>query len=149
MVKIILLPCYICNINVHFNFLDTAKSDNNDNCCNSSPCSELISNPNTTENLTTVADAISETENENNDICQETVATTSQEASTENVDFNVIYNKQKISVNFALDNTVAELKIHLQKIIAVPQEMQKVMFKGLAKDDQTLRSLGITKGSNK
>jgi len=73
---------------------------------------------------------------------------TLQESSTENVDFTVIYNKQKISVNFALDCTVAELKTYLQKIISVPQAMQKVMFKGLAKDDQTLRNLGVTKGNN-
>ncbi|KAG5332242.1 UBFD1 protein, partial [Acromyrmex heyeri] len=73
--------------------------------------------------------------------------TTLQESSTENVDFTVIYNKQKISVNFALDCTVAELKTYLQKIISVPQAMQKVMFKGLAKDDQTLRNLGVTKGA--
>lgn len=66
----------------------------------------------------------------------------------ENINFTVIYNKQKISVNFALDSTVAELKMHLQKIISVPQAMQKVMFKGLAKDDQTLRNLGVTKGNN-
>lgn len=42
---------------------------------------------------------------------------------------------------------MAELKAHLQNIISVPQIMQKVMFKGLAKDDQTLRSLGVTKGA--
>lgn len=82
------------------------------------------------------------------DNSQDTAATTLQEASTENIDFTVIYNKQKISVNFALDGTVAELKMHLQKIISVPQAMQKVMFKGLAKDDQTLRNLGVTKGNN-
>lgn len=74
--------------------------------------------------------------------------TTLQEPSIENIDFTVIYNKQKISVNFALDGTVAELKTHLQKIISVPQAMQKVMFKGLAKDEQTLRNLGVTKGNN-
>lgn len=73
-------------------------------------------------------------------------ATTSQELSIEKIDFKVIYNKQKICINFALDGTVAELKTYLQKIIAVPQAMQKVMFKGLAKDDQTLRNLGVTKG---
>jgi len=64
-------------------------------------------------------------------------------------DFTVIYNKQKIRVNFALDSTVAELKTYLQKIISVPQAMQKVMFKGLAKDDQTLRNLGVVKGNNR
>jgi len=79
---------------------------------------------------------------------QDTAATTLQEPSTENIDFTVIYNKQKIRVNFALDSTVAELKTYLQKIISVPQAMQKVMFKGLAKDDQTLRNLGVMKGNN-
>lgn len=29
----------------------------------------------------------------------------------------------------------------------VPQALQKVMFKGLAKDDKTLRDIGITKGA--
>jgi len=80
---------------------------------------------------------------------QDTAATTLQEPSTENIDFTVIYNKQKIRVNFALDSTVAELKTYLQKIISVPQAMQKVMFKGLAKDDQTLRNLGVMKGNNR
>lgn len=84
---------------------------------------------------------------ENIGILQDTAATTLQEPS-ENINFTVIYNKQKISVNFALDSTVAELKMYLQKIISVPQAMQKVMFKGLAKDDQTLRNLGVTKGNN-
>lgn len=88
------------------------------------------------------------TEQENNiSESQDTTATALQEPPTENINFTVIYNKQKISVNFALDGTVAELKTHLQKIISVPQAMQKVMFKGLAKDDQTLRNLGITKGN--
>lgn len=39
-----------------------------------------------------------------------------------------------------------ELKHYLQNIISVPEAMQKVMFKGLAKDNQTLKSLGIVKG---
>lgn len=75
------------------------------------------------------------------------IATTSQDPPQENIDFKVIYNKQRINVNFPLDGTVAELKAHLQNIISVPQAMQKVMIKGLAKDEQTLRSLGVTKGN--
>ena len=88
--------------------------------------------------------------NSNNDdgIANENAENENQEvaAPKEHVDFKVIYNKQKLDVNFALDGTVAELKAHLQNIITVPQAMQKVMFKGLAKDDQTLRNLGVTKG---
>lgn len=128
-----------------FVFLDTVKSDNNDSCCNSSPCPELASNPKSIENSATeTKETTMECENNVNS----SQDTTLQEPSTENVDFTVIYNKQKISVNFALDCTVAELKTYLQKIISVPQAMQKVMFKGLAKDDQTLRNLGVTKGTN-
>lgn len=77
----------------------------------------------------------------------ENVPTTSQDPPRENIDFKVIYNKQRINVTFPVDGTVAELKAHLQNIISVPQAMQKVMIKGLAKDDQTLKSLGVTKGN--
>ncbi|XP_018352744.1 PREDICTED: ubiquitin domain-containing protein UBFD1 isoform X2 [Trachymyrmex septentrionalis] len=124
-------------------YVDTVKGDNNDSCCNSSPCPELASNPKPIENSAETKETAMECEN-NVDSSQDT---TLQESSTENIDFTVIYNKQKISVNFALDCTVAELKTYLQKIISVPQAMQKVMFKGLAKDDQTLRNLGVTKGA--
>ncbi|XP_050463208.1 ubiquitin domain-containing protein UBFD1-like [Cataglyphis hispanica] len=128
-------------------YVDTVKNDDNNSCCNSSPCSELASNPKSIENLGTDTKKLT-TEQENNiSESQDTTATALQEPPTENINFTVIYNKQKISVNFSLDGTVAELKTHLQKIISVPQAMQKVMFKGLAKDDQTLRNLGITKGA--
>ncbi|XP_070156392.1 ubiquitin domain-containing protein UBFD1 isoform X2 [Polyergus mexicanus] len=128
-------------------YVDTVKNDDNNSCCNSSSCSELASNLKSTENLETNTKELT-TEQENNiSESQDTTVTTLQETSTENINFTVIYNKQKISVNFALDGTIAELKTHLQKIISVPQAMQKVMFKGLAKDDQTLRNLGITKGA--
>lgn len=134
------------DVNVHFLIpLDTVKGDN-DSRCNSSPCPELTSNPMSIENSPTdTKESTMECENDSQDIA----TTTLREASIENIDFTVIYNKQKISVNFALDGTVAELKTHLQKIISVPQAMQKVMFKGLAKDDQTLRNLGVTKGNNR
>lgn len=75
------------------------------------------------------------------------IATTSHDPPQENIDFKVIYNKQRINVNFPLDGTVAKLKAYLQNIISVPQSMQKVMIKGLAKNEQTLRSLGVTKGN--
>ncbi|XP_020295893.1 ubiquitin domain-containing protein UBFD1-like isoform X2 [Pseudomyrmex gracilis] len=128
-------------------YVDTAKNDNNDSCCNSSPCSELTSNPKSTENLTTETKE-SLTEHETNSKSQDAAENNlQQQLPMENINFTVVYNKQKISVNFALDSTVAELKTHLQKIISVPQAMQKVMFKGLAKDDQTLRNLGVTKGA--
>ncbi|XP_076656316.1 ubiquitin domain-containing protein UBFD1 isoform X1 [Halictus rubicundus] len=124
-----------------------AKSESNDNCCNITPCSELVSNTNSNETSSTeTKDSISKCEildvplKDNN-------MTDLQDPPQEKIDFKVIYNKQRINVNFPLDGTVAQLKAHLQNIISVPQAMQKVMIKGLAKDDQTLRTLGVTKGA--
>lgn len=109
-------------------------SDSNDNCCSATACPDLLTN-----SRSSIQD---ETTNQNKDNeCNEVAP------PKEHIDFKVIYNKQKIDVNFPLDGTVADLKAHLQNIIAVPQGMQKVMIKGLAKDDQTLRSLGVTKGT--
>merc|ERR1711974_561201 len=50
-------------------------------------------------------------------------------------------------ITFGLDDTVGALKVHLANIIDVPSTMQKIMIKGLAKDEMTLRKLGVVKGS--
>ncbi|XP_066992215.1 ubiquitin domain-containing protein UBFD1 isoform X1 [Anabrus simplex] len=71
----------------------------------------------------------------------------SPKVPTEFVDFKVIYNKTKYDISFELDNTVGQLKQHLQDVIGVPQSMQKVMIKGLARDERTLRELGVVKGA--
>ncbi|GLG97244.1 Ubiquitin domain-containing protein UBFD1, partial [Gryllus bimaculatus] len=69
------------------------------------------------------------------------------DASKEVIDFKVVYNKNKYDVSFAVDKTIGELKVHLEDIIGVPHAMQKVMIKGLAKDERTLRDLGVVKGA--
>jgi len=65
----------------------------------------------------------------------------------EKVDFKVVYNKKKFDITFGIDDTVGALKVHLAEIISVPNTMQKIMIKGLAKDEMTLRKLGVTRGS--
>jgi len=65
----------------------------------------------------------------------------------EMVDFKVVFNKKKYDMTFGLDDTVGALKVHLQDIISVPSAMQKIMIKGLAKDEMTLRKVGVVKGS--
>ncbi|XP_024086169.1 ubiquitin domain-containing protein UBFD1-like isoform X2 [Cimex lectularius] len=69
------------------------------------------------------------------------------EQKIELVTFNVIHNKQKYEVDFPLDDSVSKLKLHLQSLIGIPQNLQKVMYKGLAKDDKTLRDIGVTSGA--
>ena len=69
------------------------------------------------------------------------------EDSVEKVEFKVIFNKKKHDISFALDENIGALKAHLQPIIDIPPAMMKVMIKGLAKDEMTLRKLGVSKGS--
>lgn len=67
-------------------------------------------------------------------------------STIEDVDFKVIFSKSKYDITFPLDDTVAQLKDHLEVITGVPRTMQKLMIRGLAKDSSTLREAGVTKG---
>ena len=69
------------------------------------------------------------------------------EDTVEKVEFKVIFNKKKHDISFPLDENIGALKAHLQPIIDIPPAMMKVMIKGLAKDEMTLRKLGVSKGS--
>nr|XP_022314680.1 ubiquitin domain-containing protein UBFD1-like isoform X1 [Crassostrea virginica] len=71
----------------------------------------------------------------------------SEEDPVETVDFKIVYNKQKHDVTFPINETVAKLKAHVQTLTGVPSAMQKIMFKGLAKDESTLKDLKVTKGA--
>ena len=71
----------------------------------------------------------------------------SEKENKEKVDFKVVFNKKKYDVSFDMDDTIGALKVHLADIINVPNTMQKVMIKGLAKDEMTLRQVGVTNGS--
>ncbi|XP_063858605.1 ubiquitin domain-containing protein UBFD1-like isoform X2 [Scylla paramamosain] len=80
---------------------------------------------------------------------QEDKPTTQSEGlpTGEAVSFKLVYNKTKYDIEFPVDGTVKQLKEHLTSIINVLPAMQKVMIKGLAKDEKTLRELGVTRGS--
>lgn len=64
----------------------------------------------------------------------------------EQVEFTVVFNKAKHDITFAYDATVLELKAHLERICGVPQQAQKLIIKGMARDTMTLRNAGIVKG---
>lgn len=65
-----------------------------------------------------------------------------------NVNFLVIHSKTKYDVEFPLDDTVEQLKVHLETLTGVPQKLQKVMYKGgLAKDEKTLKEIGVVPGA--
>jgi len=63
------------------------------------------------------------------------------------VEFTIIHNKDKYTVSMPILSTIAQLKEKLVDMIGVPSKMQKIMIKGLAKDDQTLESLNVSSSS--
>lgn len=65
----------------------------------------------------------------------------------EKVKFTVIYKKQKHEVSWPLDCTVGKLKSHIESLTSVPATLQKIMYKGLAKDEKTLRELNVVEGA--
>lgn len=63
------------------------------------------------------------------------------------VEFTIIHNKDKYKVSSKLSSTILMLKYQLADIIGVPVSMQKIMIKGLAKDDETLLALNVSASS--
>lgn len=66
---------------------------------------------------------------------------------SEIIDVKVVYNKNKYDVSAPANTTIADFKKQLQGLVGVPNTMQKLMYKGLLQDNQTLGSIGITKGA--
>lgn len=64
----------------------------------------------------------------------------------EQIEFTVVFNKVKHDITFAYDASVLELKAHLERICGVPLSAQKLLIKGMARDDMTLRKAGVVKG---
>jgi hypothetical protein len=67
---------------------------------------------------------------EQKDTATEESAAAPAQSSGEQIDFKIVYNKKKYDITFGLDDTVGQLKAHLQDVIGVPSAMQKIMIKG-------------------
>jgi len=73
--------------------------------------------------------------------------TSSSSGKSELVKFVVNYKKQNHDIEFGLDQTLSELRVHLANLTGVAAALQKLMYKGLVKDDaKTLRELGLKDG---
>lgn len=130
--------------------MDTDKLDKN-SCESSEEATSPTPEPENTVDLESTTNAtetppsalISEKETSTKGASSEPVKSIDMEM----VEFKVVFNKKKYDITFGLDDTVGALKVHLQDIISVPSTMQKIMIKGLAKDEMSLRKLGVVKGS--
>ncbi|CAB3980708.1 Ubiquitin domain-containing UBFD1 [Paramuricea clavata] len=84
---------------------------------------------------------------------EETAGECSQENSEttcpENmISFRVVWNKKNYDVTFNANDTVENLKKHIETLTGLPVSTQKLMFKGLVKDDtKTLSDLKVTNHS--
>lgn len=61
------------------------------------------------------------------------------------INFRVVWNKKNYEVEFDANDTVENLKKHIESLTDLPVSTQKLMYKGLVKDDQkTLKELNVT-----
>lgn len=75
-------------------------------------------------------------------------APSSQEFKGNLVKFIVNFKKQNYSLEFGDEETIASLRLLITKTTGVEAGLQKLMFKGLIKDDsKTLKETGIVNGS--
>jgi len=64
------------------------------------------------------------------------------------IKFKLVYNKTNYEIVMGENRTVRELKDHIETLTKLPRAMQKLMFKGLVKDDtKTLKELKVVKNS--
>ncbi|XP_033117825.1 ubiquitin domain-containing protein UBFD1-like [Anneissia japonica] len=67
--------------------------------------------------------------------------------TSETVTFKLVYMKKNYDITYELDSKISQLKTKIQTLTEVPPAMQKLMYKGLVKDDQTLREAKVTNGA--
>lgn len=65
----------------------------------------------------------------------------------EPIDVKVVWNKTKYDVVVRPEETVLDLKTKMHELTQLPPTMQKIMFKGLCKDDRTMKDLKVSKGT--
>lgn len=72
---------------------------------------------------------------------------TSTEKGGERVTFTVAFKKQTFYLEFGMDNTISDLRQEIARLTEVPAALQKLMLKGMLKNDSdTLRVSGFKNG---
>jgi len=69
------------------------------------------------------------------------------EVIIEKVKFKLVYAKTNYEIEFPLDQKVEDLKQHIEQLTGVPKGLQKLMFKGMLKSEDTLRTANIKDGA--
>jgi len=66
---------------------------------------------------------------------------------SEKVSFTLVFKKQNFSVEFGMDSSVGDLRQEVARLSGVPAALQKLMLKGILKNDaESLRTAGFKNG---
>ncbi|CAI8035482.1 Ubiquitin domain-containing protein UBFD1 [Geodia barretti] len=71
---------------------------------------------------------------------------TDDKPPAEELHFRVVWKKKIFEVSFGAEQKVAKLKEHIQTLTGIPPAMMKLMYKGLLRDEKTLREAKIANG---
>jgi len=78
----------------------------------------------------------------------QTIDNSKEEMKGELIHFTINYKKQNFAIEFGSENTLSSLRIHIAKLTGVAAALQKLMLKGMVKDDtKTLNELGLKEGA--
>lgn len=75
------------------------------------------------------------------------VACDEGDATVEMLNFKILFNKTLHQISWDSQKSIASLKDHVETLTDVPAEMQKLMYKGLLKDSQSLTEANISNGT--
>jgi len=73
--------------------------------------------------------------------------TVEKDDNPNDITFKIVFNKKKLDITWDKTKTISSLKSYIHPLTEVPPAMQKLMFKGLLKDGQTLSEAKITTGT--
>lgn len=65
------------------------------------------------------------------------------QATEKLVFFTAIHNRNRIKMSIPSTNTVLDIKRHLEPLISVPCEMQKLIFQGILHDSTIVQNIGL------
>jgi len=79
--------------------------------------------------------------------CEGETNVKSKEFDSNVIPFKVVFNKKTYNVSWEAEKSIASLKEHIQTVTDVPIKTQKLMYRGLLKDNQSLKEAKIVKGT--
>eukprot|EP01111_Echinosteliopsis_oligospora_P006047 TRINITY_DN2001_c2_g1_i1.p1 TRINITY_DN2001_c2_g1~~TRINITY_DN2001_c2_g1_i1.p1 ORF type:complete len:286 (+),score=112.30 TRINITY_DN2001_c2_g1_i1:67-924(+) len=99
------------------------------------------------EAISTTTTSSSTTTTSTDSSSSSTTETTPTQGGGEEIAFTVVFKKQTFPITYGAERTVGDLRIEIAKVTGIPAGLQKLMLKGMLKNDsETLSAAGIKNG---